>query len=342
MVTTIKELAKLAGVTETTVSLSFQNSPRISDKTRSQILRLAGEMGYVPNRAARQLRQGHTRIKNLGMLVNDITNPFFSLMVQAAEQVAARRGYQVTISDSQWTAEKEVLEIKNLIEARTDGVLACFCEKTSTGIELLEKFSVPYLVLDTCPPEYQGAFVGNDLAEAGRLGARHLADIGCRRPAFLTSDKSRENFSSFQAMQKEFERTLRINNIEFLPHQIVNAGLTIDAGRQACHEVSRLGPEVDGVFCVNTLCALGYMEAARQAGQVPAIMGVDDLDICALSFVSLTTIRQPYEQLAQIATDVLINSIEEKKSPTVKMSLKPELVIRESTRRPKQERTGER
>ncbi len=109
--------------------------------------------------------------------------------------------------------------------------------------------------------------------------------------------------------------------------------MTIQAGQRFYDRIVTAMPEVEGVFCVNTLCALGLLDAAHRAGKKLAIMGVDDLDICSLSLVSLTTIRQPYEQVAQIAADFLINSIEEQKLPAVKMSLKPELIIRDSTRR---------
>jgi LacI family transcriptional regulator len=333
MVATIKELAKLAGVTETTVSLSFQNRSRISDKTRKRIMTLARKAGYVPNLAARRLRNGKSKTRLLGMLVPDITNPFFAYMVRAAEKVAAKRGYGILISDSQWQAEKEVKEIETLIENRTDGVLACLCEKTAESLNRLDRFGLPYLLIDTCPQGYPGPYVANDLAEAGRLGVQHLAGIGCRHLAFVTADPANTGFSSFRIMHEQFESFCREQTIDFSEKNLFQAGLTIEAGQRFFDRIITGLPDVDGIFCVNTLCALGILDAARRAGKKLAVMGVDDLEICALSLVSLTTIRQPYEQLAQIAADVLITSIEEQKPPDVKMSLKPELIIRESTRR---------
>ncbi len=331
MATTIKELAKLAGVTETTVSLSFQKNSRISDKTRKRIISLAREMEYMPNQAARQLRNGKSKTKILGMVVPDITNPFFALMIQIAEKAASRRGYEIMISDSHWQPEKEIMKVETLIEHRADGVLACLCEKTPKSLELLNRFSIPYLLIDTYPQGYTGAYVSNDLAEAGKLAGQHLIDIGCRQIAFVTADKSNVDFSSFQIMQRQFEHILRERGIAFSEEHIIYAGLTVEAGKRAFEHITKVLPEVDGVFCVNTTCALGVMDAAHRVGKKLAIMGVDDLEMCSLEFVSLTTIRQPYEQLAQIATDVLINSIEEKTPPAVKLSLKPELIIREST-----------
>jgi LacI family transcriptional regulator len=333
MVATIKELAKLAGVTETTVSLSFQDSSRISDKTRKRIMTLARQVGYVPNLAARRLRNGKSKTRILGMIVPDITNPFFAYMVQAAERVGAKRGYGILISDSQWQAQKEIKEIETLIENRTDGVLACLCEKTDESLKRLDRFALPYLLIDTYPQGYPGAYVVNDVAEAGRLGVQHLADIGCKNIAYVTADPSNTDFSSFRIMQEQFVSFCREHKIDFSEKNVFQAGLTIEAGQRFFERIVSAMSEVEGVFCVNTLCALGILDAARRAGKKPAVMGVDDLEICSLSCVSLTTIRQPYEQLAEIAADILINSIEEQKLPAVKMSLKPELIIRDSTRR---------
>ena len=114
---------------------------------------------------------------------------------------------------------------------------------------------------------------------------------------------------------------------------MIYAGLTIAAGESAYANMKARNP--DGVFCVNGLCTLGVLDATandgRTAGRNLAIVGVDDLDVCRLSRISLTTIRQPYEQLATVAADVLINSIEADETPNVRLSLKPELVVRRST-----------
>ena len=197
MVITVKDLAKSAGVTATTVSLCFQKNSRISDKTRKRVLALAHELEYVPNQAARQLRNGKSKTKILGMLVNDITNPFYAMMTQVAEKVAAQRGYDLLVSDSRWNAKKEVAEIEHFIKSRADGVLACFCEKTEESIELLNRFSIPFLMLDTIPSAYNGAHIVNNSYEAARLGAEHLIDIGCRKLVFLNAEKEPETFSSF-------------------------------------------------------------------------------------------------------------------------------------------------
>jgi LacI family transcriptional regulator len=330
VVATIKELAKLAGVTETTVSLSFQKGSRISEKTRKRILALARQVDYIPSFAARQLRNGKTNM--LGIVVLDMTNPFFSLVSRVAEKVAAKRGYEMLITDSQWKAEKEVAEVETLIRHRAAGVLICMCEKTTESLAWLDRLEIPHLLIDTYPEGYPGAYVANDLAEAGRLGARHLLEIGCRNIAFVTADQANVDYSGFKIMKQEFGSFCWEQPIDFSEKNIYMAGLTVGAGERIFGQILATQPEVEGIFCANSLCALGVLDAARAAGKKPAIIGVDDLEVCSLGMISLTTIRQPYEQLAQVATDVLINSIEDNTAPAIKMSLKPELVIRDSTK----------
>ena len=115
------------------------------------------------------------------------------------------------------------------------------------------------------------------------------------------------------------------------------AGLDIESGLAAMTEVKKLEPRVDGVFCANTLCAMGALDAARRMGlDVPrdiAFVGVDDLDICRLDSILLTAVRQPFEQLAKIATEILIDAIEAGQPPSLQLSLKPEIVIRKSSER---------
>lgn len=334
---TIKELADRAGVSGTTVSLVFQGSTRISEKTRRKVLRIAREINYVPNMAARQLRRGKTRIKTIGLLVNDLRNPFYAMMVHSAEEAAGEQDYQILVADSQWQAEKELAELQNMIQFRVDGVAACLSETSPDAINLANAFPAPLVVMDTVPPTFDGPYVVNDIASAARLAAEHLVEIGCRRIVFFNGDESQQSFSSFQILSKEFKQVLKSNDLQFDQHSVFHAGLTIDAGRTAMTEIQKRVPDIDGLFCANTLCAIGAMETAARlgisVGSDLAVVGIDDLDLCTLDCISLTSIRQPYEKLTQIAIDVLIRGIEEEKPLDVQVSLKPELIARQSTNR---------
>lgn len=334
---TIKELADLAGVSWTTVSLVFQGSPRVSEKTRENVLRIAREINYVPNLAARQLRRGKSRIKNIGLLVNDLSNPFYALMVHSAEKAASKRGFEVLVADTQWTADKELAELENMVQFRVDGLAACLSEANPRSIELLERFPAPFIVLDTVPDQYSGPYVANDVAAAARLAAQHLIDIGCKNIAYIGGEARTSEFSNFRKITDVFARRLKDNRLSFGPDHIFSAGLTIDAGRAAMTTILKTMPKVDGLFCANTLCAMGAMDTAARkgikVGPDIAILGIDDLDICTLDCISLTAIRQPYEQLTELAIDMLIKGIDTGKPVGLKVLLEPELVVRNSTRR---------
>jgi len=330
---TITDVAKQVGVSETTVSLSFRKGSRISDKTRKQVLRVANQLHYAPNLTARHLRQGKT--KTVGVLVNDITNPFYSLMVRAVSTVSSEDGYEVLITDTQWDPVREVSELHRLIESRVEGVLACFSERTNEGIELLVRHGVPFIAMDTCPRGFKGSFVMNDLVETGRIAAEHLESIGCKHPVLFLPGSTMQNFSAFVSIRKGFVRTLSEKNLPAGLSESPGGGLTIQAGTSALESLMRASPDTDGVFCPSAMFALGVMEAADRLGisigRQLALLGIDDLDICELSRVSLTAIRQPYEKLARLATHALIESLVADKPLRIRESLKPELIVREST-----------
>lgn len=334
---TIKELAARAGVSGTTVSLVFQGNSRVSESTRKKVLRIARQMNYVPNLAARQLRGGKSRIKTIGLLVNNLINPFYALMVHSAEKAALRHGYEILIADTQWNSEKELTELKNMIQFRVEGVAACIWGMSKQSLDLIHRFPSPFVMMDTVPEVYSGSYVINDVPAAARLATEHLIEAGCERIVFFNSDKRTAGFSGFRLLAETFKDTLRDHNKTFDEKMICHAGLDIDAGRNAMAEIVKQVPDMDGLLCASTLCAMGAMETATRLGikigRDLAVVGIDDLDICALDCISLTAIRQPFEQLTQIAIDTLIGSIEERRSLDVQVSLKPELVVRNSTNR---------
>jgi len=330
---TLKDIATEAGVSVTTVSLAFQPGSRISDGTRKEVLRIAQRRGYVPNQAARNLRRGRTL--TLGVIVPDITNPFFATLVRHTETVAIERGYEVISAESRWEGDAELRAIESMARLRVDGLVFCCSEATQESVPLLRRHGIQHVLIDTCPPGYDGPFVVNDLEAAGRLAGVHLTEVGCRAPAFLTGAASHCEFSSFRLLREGFAEGLRLHGVAWRPERAVAAGLTFEAGLVAGRALLASHPQIDGVFCVNDACAWGVMEAigesGRSAGPDIAVIGVDDLEASRMSCVSLTSIRQPYPKLARIAANALIDAIEDSTADPVRTSLAPELVIRDST-----------
>jgi len=158
-------------VSLTSVSLAFQESSRISGKQRKNILSIAKDLGYTPNRQAQALRSGKTR--TIGIIVNDIVNPFYATMIRAAQIAAVKRGYEI-VSDTQFLSSREVSEIHSLLHARVEGMLVCFGEKAKESSKLLSDHGIPFLALDTFPENYEGPFLANDVSGAASIAVEHL------------------------------------------------------------------------------------------------------------------------------------------------------------------------
>ena len=205
--TTIRDIAREAGVSDTAVSLSFQQNSRVSAATRERILAIARRLNYFPNRSARNLRYGGSR--TIGFVVIEITNPFYSRMIRSAERIAHGLGYEILFAESHWDPQKEIRIVSNMIENRVAGILMCFCENTAESLNLIQQSRLPLIAVDTCPPHYKGSYVTNALASAGRMAAEHLLEAGCRHPVFFNASIAMSGFSSFQLLLKGFRQGLR-------------------------------------------------------------------------------------------------------------------------------------
>ena len=138
---TIRDIATKAGVSETTVSLAFQAGSRISRTTRDRLLRIARELNYVPHTAARELRRGRTG--TVGIIVNDITNPFYGWMIRLAAHVVNERGFQLVFGELEWDPRKEEAVLTNMIQGRVEGLILCSTEKLPVGLQDTERSGAP-------------------------------------------------------------------------------------------------------------------------------------------------------------------------------------------------------
>lgn len=332
MKVTIKDVARLAGLSDTAVSLAFKEKSRLSDKTREIVLRVARELNYTPNLAAQNLRSGKSN--TIGFIVNDITNPFYASMLKDAENSLEKSGYEMFAASSGWDAEKELKLIEKMLQMRVEGIIICFCEKGKQSYTMLNTYNLPHIAVDSYPDYYKGSYIANDFESCGRIMAEHFIEIGSKRPGILNADASMENFSAFRKIFDSFKDTLVKGGLKVLKKNIISAGLNVEAGRKAFELSTKNDFNADALFCANDLCALGFMEAAENAGIIIgkdiAVAGIDDIDISSFSKISLTSIRQPHSLIVKEAVSNLLNNL----SPSekrVKKELKPELIVRNST-----------
>ena len=315
------------------VSLAFRDSRKISDKTRQKILSIAKELNYVPNQIARGLRTG--KLNFVGFIVHDITNPFHAMILQEIEQSFSRSGMEVLMGCSQWDSVHERRLVEKMIRMRVQGVVLCLCEGGEESLNLLRNANIPFLLIDSIPESYHGAAVVNDLHECGRLMAQHFMEIGVRRPGFVNADPHRAHAHFSLRIFESFREELAKHGMTLEPQNYVEGGLTLLAGSNAYHQLVAQEFDADGLFCINDLSAIGLMDAAEKDGWVVgrdlAVAGVDDLDISGIRRVGLTSVHQPYEQIASSAVEFLTAMIRGSGRDCRRLILPQKLVVREST-----------
>ncbi len=326
---TINDVAQAAGVSGMSVSLAFRGSPRVSEATREKIFAAAEKLHYVPNQAARQLRCGQTDLA--GFLVQDFSNPFHSLMMKHAENAFNGVGMSLIFGGSSWNPDQELRFVEKLVRMRVRGVLLCPTEKSSGVFAMLDSAGIPYVALDTVPDDYDGCCVVNDLEMCGRLVGAHFLDLGVRRVAYVDASPDRLYFSAFTEVRRSFEGALAGADCRRVP-----AGMTMEAGAEAFRSLNRKKFDRDAVFCVNDLCALGFMNEAEKhgfrAGKDFALAGIDDMAFSSMNRISLTTVRQPYNSIAEKAFRMLCSLMNGETPPKKKIVLPQSLKIRNTTK----------
>ncbi|PKL14101.1 MAG: hypothetical protein CVV52_03260 [Spirochaetae bacterium HGW-Spirochaetae-8] len=330
---TIRDVALKAGVSETTVSLSFKPLSRVSDETRARILAIANELNYVPNSVAQSLRVGRT--KTLGFIVNDITESFYSVMSRTATDTAYNYGYQLIYAENGWSPTKAIESTKSMLAQRVEGLILCLCEKEVTSIQLIESLRIPHIVVDTSPDFYKGPYVINNEFAIGELAGAHLIEQGCRNIGFFNASKDMASFSSFSQQLAGLKRAVGAAGISMQSKDNIFAGISIEDGAQAFKRLLERDIHYDGILCINDEVAYGVMQEAERrglkVGRDLAVIGIDNLKTSSLDRVALTSIHMNYELMTTLAVSTLINGIESGHEITSRIVLEPELIIRSSS-----------
>jgi LacI family transcriptional regulator len=328
----IREVAREAGVSITTVSHALSGKRPVSGATRRRIQAAARRLGYRPNQVAAAMITGRT--KTLGVLVPDIANPFFGALVHAAEGAAAARGYAVLFSAAELDPALEARAVEVLHDKRIDALLYLGgTDEENRALRALAKAGTPIVALDEALPTIPrgSSLVTVDNEEGGCLAGRHLVDLGHAElgaitgPSGLPTARDRlKGFAEGTGELKPHRRRIRYAD-----------AYTIDGGREAARDLLEHEPDVTALFCANDLMALGALEAARALGRaVPgdlSLVGFDDIFVAALVSPPLTTIRQPLARLGKEAAELAIDLIEGNATGPERRVLPVELVVREST-----------
>ncbi len=327
---TIKDVARAAGVSVTTVSHVFNQTRPVAAETRIRVKAAIDELGYSPSTLARALKGEPTG--TIGMLTTSSTNPFFAEVISGVEERCFELGYSLILCNTGEDRERMSAQLATMLQKRIDGLVVMTTNDEPRIFQDLRSLGGLHLVaIDT--DELDQVIVINDDSEiGGGLAARFLLDRGFRRIAVIAGPT---NHPRAHRRLASFAAVLEAAGLQLESALVHAADLTLAGGDRA---MQRLLAEQDrppeAVFCMNDLSAIGAMHAARQAGlEVPrdlSIIGYDDIEMAAYSQPPLTTIRQPTLAIGRTAAQHLIALVEGNESSHAPVTLPPRLIERQS------------
>lgn len=327
---TIRDVARVAGVSQSTVSRALNASGYVSDRTRRKVLETARALGFRPNFLARSLKRKATR--TLGLVIPDITNPFFPAIVRGVEDTAVRAGYSVVLTNTDNEPERERNALAQLREKWVDGLIVVPQADAAPHLRALAAAGVPLVVIDRIPAGLDVDAVRSDNLRGAYLAVRHLLALGHRRIAHI---RGPESSSTGRERQQGYRQALEEAGVPCDPALVVDGDFRFKGGLRAASLLLDRRSRPTAIFAANDLMAMGALHAAAAAGiAVPAelaVVGFDDIMPAALVSPPLTTVAQATYRLGARAAELLIDRLEGRWSgPGRQVILEPELVIRSS------------
>ncbi|MBU0495822.1 MAG: LacI family transcriptional regulator [Chloroflexi bacterium] len=332
----IKDIAKNAGVSHSTVSRALRDSPLVAETTRARIQRLAREMGYSPSSIGRSLVMGRTQ--TIGVVVTAITDPFIAEIVQAIEDKAREFAYSVILTSSGAEPTREFAAVDMLQSKRVDGVIVISSRIGASYVSDLERLGVPVVLVNNHQAQ-SGPYilaVNVDNHHGGCVATEHLVQLGHRRIAYITGpaehSDNRERLAGYR-------HVLTQAGLGFDAALVVDGTGTASGGEQALPGLLALAKPPTAVFCYNDMTAVGLLRAARRVGlavpQDMAVVGFDDIALAAYFYPSLTTVAQPIVDMGQFAVEMVLTSLDGRNPPDQDarpdILVQGQLVIRESS-----------
>jgi len=333
MSTTVRDVAALAGVSPMTVSRVVNGNPRVKAETRQKVLEAIEQLGYVPNSLARGLSRQKTG--TVGLIVPDIVDPFFTLVLRGSENVARRSGYRIILCDTNSSVEQEADYLDDLISHRVDGlVIAPVSDLSRSNLTRLSRHNMPYVLIDRSIPGIENDVVQGDSVGGAIQMVEHLIGLGHRCIAHVTESP---RVSTARDRLKGYKAALEMAGIEFDPQLVVEGeSANTSGGFEATKNLLTGNKQPTAIFAVNNLTAVGVISAIREFGlRVPEDIAVgcfDDIDLASQLFPFLTVMAQPAETFGTLATQLVLQRINGKAPPRPRVViLAADLIVRQSS-----------
>src|SRR6266853_6007617 len=328
----IREIAKRARVSTATVSRAINHVPTVDPQLVRRVWKVVEELGYYPNTQARALVSGRSRI--FGLIISEITNPFFPEIVQVFETIAVQHRYEILITSTGNDPKRVQDAVRRMIERRVEGVAVMTFGMEEGLLEDLKLRKVPLVFADVGigPPRVSNIRI--DYLHGIRQAVQHLAALRHENIAFITGPL---RLKSSVARRQAFLRSMQEIGLESDPALIVEGDHTMEGGMAAFRRLLNGPGQPTAVLCSNDMTAIGVMRESHDAGiSIPrdlSVVGFDDIRLAQFVLPPLTTVQMSQSELARLAFNALLAEVErETPAPNgTEYMLKTSLVLREST-----------
>jgi len=328
----IREIAKRAKVSTATVSRAINRVPTVNPVLAKRVWSVIEELGYYPNTQARALVSGRSRI--FGLIISEITNPFFPEIVQVFETIAVQHRYEILLTSTGNDPKRMESSVRRMIERRVEGVAIMTFGMEEVLLEDLKLRQVPLVFVDVGPPRPRVSNIRIDYLHGIRQAVQHLAALRHEKIAFITGPL---RLKSSAARHRAFLRSMQEIGLATDPQLVVEGDHTVEGGMTAFTRLLAGPTRPTAVLCSNDLTAIGVMRKSHDAGiSIPkdlSVIGFDDIRLAQFVIPPLTSVQMSQTELARLAFNALLAEVD-RQTPSANgtdYALKTNLVLREST-----------
>lgn len=298
----IREVAQLAGVSPATVSRVMNGTANVAPEKRERVLSAIEQTAFVPNEVARTLYKKSA--KTIGLIIPSIRNPYFTQLAAILDELAGQTGFRLLLCNVGRDPEKEKAAIQMLVSVNADGII--FAAGADELHEGLLSCPIPVVAIDTrLPSGYAEACVYSDYYQGARLAMEHLVECGCEH---IVCIRGPQQVFSARSRYEGYRDVCRERGI---PERTVDCDYDFEAGLAMTEALLAAYPEVDGILACNDMVAISTYKILHQKNiSVPGriqLAGFDDIDLSSLMSPELTTIRQPLREMAEKAMDLIVH-----------------------------------
>jgi LacI family transcriptional regulator len=331
----IRTVASVAKVSIATVSRTINGSSAVSERLSKRVWQAIEQLNYFPNTHARTLVSGRSRL--FGIIVENITNPFFPELIQSFEEIAVAHGYEILVSSSNSNAAVLTTCVRRMLERKVEGVAVLTFGEEEPVLDQLVHHDVPMVLAEFRLEDPKASTILLDYTTGIHAAVKHLAELGHRKIAFLAGP---HKLHSAITRENDYRAAMQRAGLAIQKKWIIECDHTLKGGVTGYGQLQALPTQPTAILCSNDMTAIGVLRAAYMEGlRVPqdlSVIGLDDIDFAEFTLPPLTTIRLSRTDLARAAFEALRQQAEEPGNPKMQREflVSTSLVVRGSTAPP--------